>query len=135
MARYYLDTCIWIDYFEDRSDRFRPLGYWAFCLIRNIVRDKDIIIYSDTVEKELRSYDKDPASVFSMVPAGSLFKAAISDEQLSEAGNLSREFNIPPDDCVHFILARDNDAVLVTRDKHFYSLTGKVDIRKPEELV
>lgn len=28
--RFYLDACIWGDYWENRSDNFRPLGEWAF---------------------------------------------------------------------------------------------------------
>lgn len=31
--KYYLDACIWRDYFENREDRFRPLGEWAFRLV------------------------------------------------------------------------------------------------------
>jgi hypothetical protein len=37
MQRYYLDTCIWVDYLENRQDRFRPLGDWALRLIKQIV--------------------------------------------------------------------------------------------------
>ena len=35
MKRYYFDTCIWRDYFEDRKDKFRALGDLAFYLIKN----------------------------------------------------------------------------------------------------
>ena len=37
VEKYYLDTCIWRDYFENRSDKFRPLGDWAFSLIKLII--------------------------------------------------------------------------------------------------
>ena len=52
--RYYLDSCIWRDYFENRSDRFRPLGDWALALIKKIIAEGDFIVYSDVVEDELR---------------------------------------------------------------------------------
>ncbi|MBU1321694.1 MAG: PIN domain-containing protein [Nanoarchaeota archaeon] len=54
MTKYYLDTCIWIDYFEDRKDNFRPLGDWAFRLIKKIITDENVIIISDLVWFELR---------------------------------------------------------------------------------
>ncbi len=31
--------------------------------------------------------------------------------------------------------ARDNDALLVSRDKHFEQLAGVINIKKPEELI
>jgi len=37
---------------------------------------------------------------------------------------------MPVKDALHAILARDNKAILVTRDKHFYDLADKVEIKK-----
>ena len=51
--KYYFDTCIWIDYFEGRKDNIRPLGDWAFDLIKKIIREEAILVYSDLVEEEL----------------------------------------------------------------------------------
>ena len=51
---YYLDTSIWRDYYENRSDKFRPLGEWALRLINKIIKDKDLILYSDFVVEELK---------------------------------------------------------------------------------
>jgi len=36
---------------------------------------------------------------------------------------------------LHSILARDNQAVLITRDKHFLKLLDICIIKKPEELI
>lgn len=68
--RYYLDTCIWIDYFENRRDRFRPLGEWAIALIKYIITSGGVIICSDLIEQELeRYYSKHIVqSRFSIVP-------------------------------------------------------------------
>lgn len=49
LARYYLDTSIWRDFYENRTDRFRPLGEWAFELFRKIIREKSIVLYSELV--------------------------------------------------------------------------------------
>ena len=35
--KYYLDTSIWRDYYENRSDKFRPWGEWALILINKIL--------------------------------------------------------------------------------------------------
>lgn len=88
--RYYLDTSIWRDYFENRTDRFRPLGEWAFLFIKKAVQNSDLILYSGCL--------------------------AFGDT-------------------LHTILARDNKAIMVTRDKHFYKLKDVVCIKKPEELI
>lgn len=134
MSKYYLDTCIWIDYFEDRSDRFRPLGYWAFCLIRNIVSDKDIVIYSDVVEDELLGFysEEKVRSLLSVVPENLFVKVNSTKKQSEEASVVSRKLNIPFNDALNAILARDNDSVLVTRDRHFYEFSN---VKRPEELV
>jgi len=51
--KYYIDACIWRDYFENRSDRFRPLGDWAFAAIQQMITNGEPILYSDLVEEEL----------------------------------------------------------------------------------
>ena len=137
MTKYYLDTCIWIDYFENRSDRFRPLGEWAFFLIKKIIQDDDLIIYSDLVEEELQVIysEKEIKKIFSIAPKEILVKVSNSIKQLKEAIHYSKRFNIPKKDALHAVLARDNEAILVTRDKHFYELTRDIIVKKPEELI
>jgi len=58
--KYYIDACIWIDFFDNRSDRFRPLGDWAIELLNKIVRENGLIIISDHLINELKQrYTKD----------------------------------------------------------------------------
>lgn len=64
-----------------------------------------------------------------------MIKVNSSETQLKEAIKFSRQFSIPVNDALHAILARDNHAILVSRDKHFYELVDKLTIRKPEELI
>ena len=135
--KYYLDTCIWIDYFENRSDRFRPLGDWAFSLIKQIIRESNLIIYSDLVEEELLKYFDDIhiKEIISIIPKQLLIKIETKAKQLEEAIKISKKLRIPVKDALHAILARDNDTILVTRDKHFYELAKQVTIKKPEDLL
>lgn len=51
--KYYLDTCIWIDYWENRTDNLRPIGEFAFKFL-NSLEDDDIIYYSDFTIRELK---------------------------------------------------------------------------------
>ena len=53
--RFYLDTCIWRDYYENRSDNFRPLGEWALFLINKINQAK---IYSPNGNSILINFKK-----------------------------------------------------------------------------
>ncbi len=135
--KYYLDSCIWIDYFENRSDRFRPLGDWAFSLIKKIIRESNLIIYSDLVEEELLKYFDDIRikEIISIIPQQLLIKIETKTEQLEEAIKISKRLKIPVKDILHAILARDNDATLISRDKHFYELAKQVTIKKPEDLL
>lgn len=135
--KYYLDSCIWIDYFENRSDKFRPLGDWALRAIKKIISEGSVIIYSDLVEEELSAkISSDEAKqIMSIVPEENLLYVEASPEQIIDATEFSKKFKIPAKDALHARIAMDNNAVLITRDKHFYDIAKKVKIKKPEDLI
>jgi predicted nucleic acid-binding protein len=135
--KFYLDTCIWRDYYENRSDNLRPLGEWALQLINKIIKSEGIIILSTFLIKELRkeySIEK-LKDMLSAMPKKSILNISYSKNQIKEANNISKKRKIFFGDVLHAILARDNDAILVTRDSHFLELLDIVEIRKPEELI
>jgi predicted nucleic acid-binding protein len=114
MARYYVDTCVWIDFLTGRTEND--------FLIRCIYR-QDVIIYSYILEKELiKHVDISRLRMIFSLLSEQLLKIDIEEIQKIEAADLSAERNIPFADALHAILARDNDAIIVTRDKHFESL-------------
>lgn len=135
--RYYLDSCIWIDYFENRSDRFRPLGDWAFSLIQKIVQDSAQVIISDMtrVELEKQFSSKIVDTILEIIPRELLVIIEASEKQSKEAMTLSKKLQIPFGDALHGVLARDSGAILVTRDKHFNEMSDQLTVRKPEELI
>ncbi|MFH1332545.1 MAG: PIN domain-containing protein [archaeon] len=137
MKRYYLDSCIWRDYFEDRKDRFRPLGEWDFMLIKKIVDNNDLVLYSDSVQDELSLFysGEQIKNLLSIVPNSLLVHLKASTDQIDESVKLSKRVGIQKMDVLHAILARDNKAILVTRDKHFYELSEYLIIKKPEDLI
>ena len=59
----------------------------------------------------------------------------VKENQLKEARKINRERNIPFKDALHAILARDNCAILVTRDHHFEELQDIAVCKKPEEIL
>ena len=64
-----------------------------------------------------------------------LVKVLISKEQAKEATILCKKRKVPFGDALHAILARDNKAIMVTRDKHFKKLKDIAEIKKPEDLL
>ena len=134
--KFYLDTCIWRDFFEDRFDGLRPLGEFAFRFLKNCERNNCIVLYSGLVVQELKSdYSQERiAEVFSPF-RHLLAKVQISNEQISKARKiLSSIEGLHLKDALHAVLARDNGAVMVTRDRHFEALTGLVEVAAPEDI-
>lgn len=137
VVRLYVDTSIWRDYFEDRSDGIRPLGEFAFQFLKKCKEEKVQIIVSDVVLKEL-----------SLLFTETEFKIRISEfleiivmverskEQTAEALQLLEKPNrkFPLFDIVHAIIARDYNAVLISRDRHFAEI-GICETGFPENFI
>jgi hypothetical protein len=134
--KFYLDTAIWRDYFEDRKDGIRPLGEFAFQFLKNCEKKGCTVLYSGLVVEELKSdYPKERvAEVFSSFKHF-IVEVPISNEQISEARKVvSSVKGTHIKDVIHAILARDNCAVMITRDKHFDALAHFVEVAKPEDI-
>jgi predicted nucleic acid-binding protein len=137
---YYLDTCIWRDFFEDRISRSGNLfGKYAAALFIKIMENKDTIIFSDSLIWELkRDYDEEEVMdmlsflFFSKV----LIKIEITPEEYKEAKALSIQRQIPFIDCLHAIQARNHDAIMVSQDKHFIrNLSDIIKTIRPQEII
>ena len=134
-SKYYVDTAIWRDLHENRKDKSKNLGELAFGLFVKIRSNKEKIVYSDFVVEELsRAYDEQIIGKLFKNVSALLEKVEISEKQMKEAAVLSKELNIPFGNALHGVLARDNNAIMVTRDKHFKKLKDKIVVKKPEEL-
>ena len=55
--------------------------------------------------------------------------------QGDEAIKIANERKLPYGDVLHSIIARDNNLILVTRDRHFKELQDISKSYKPEELI
>ncbi|MBU2638148.1 MAG: PIN domain-containing protein [Nanoarchaeota archaeon] len=138
VQKYFVDTLIYRDYYENRSDNLRPLGEWALEFFRSVAKQKGVILYCDLVIEEMAiEYNSDIIvlileTIASIAP---LIKIEATAQEESEAKKLKKERKLPFADALYAVIARDNDAILVSRDNHFSLLLDIAVIRKPEELI
>lgn len=136
MVRYYLDTSIYRDYFENRSDRFRPLGEWALALLKKIVAEEHELIISHLVIDELRKdYSTEKVKDLFKWLESFLVWVEATPNQMHESARICKQCKVPFGDALHAVLARDNEAIMVTRDHHFEELQEVVMSCKPEDLI
>jgi hypothetical protein len=136
--RYYLDTCIWRDFYENRvSLKGRPLGKYASDLFRKIIRNKDLLFYTDLTVKELKiDYnEKEITNMFDFLfILNILRKTSINKKDYIEAKNLSKSTNVPIPDALHAIISRNNSAIFISQDKHAQRLKQITIVKRPEEV-
>jgi predicted nucleic acid-binding protein len=134
--KYYIDTSIWMDLLEDRKGyNNEPLGDFALKLFSLIKAKKATLIISNLLIRELEGYYSLEEINGMVLPFQKIIEKVIATkEQRIEARKIAEERNLPPGDCLHAILARDNDYILITRDKDFNHLKDISSYHKPEEI-
>lgn len=137
--KYYFDTCIWRDHYEDRfGTGGRPLGEIATRAFLKLMKEKKPILFSDFNVREMtRDYPEHEINdmLNLLFKAGKIQRVAITKSDVEEALKLSKERSVSFGDCLHAVLARNNDAILITQNvKDFEQLADIVDFRKPEHI-
>ena len=130
----YLDTNIYLDYFFDRKDNFRPLGQFAFELLRRALNSEFKVIVSDWVIKEFcRFCDSD--NIYELIKNLRSVNSLIFIKTKKEDRKKSRRYRNFPD-ALHAILAKKAEAdFLVTRNlKDFSDFKDIVEVITPEML-
>ena len=136
MVRFYVDTSVWRDYFEDRKDNVRPLGLFAFRFLKKCTEKGFKILFSHFVVEELLTYySKERVKLVFENFKEHLVEVRETDDMRREALVLKEKFSIPLVDAAHALLAKANNAVIVSRDKHFRELEHIVEVRLPEEII
>ncbi|MDO8537789.1 MAG: PIN domain-containing protein [archaeon] len=133
--KFYVDTSIWRDYFEDRKDNMKPLGEFAFQFLKKCKEHNYTIIITNEVIKELLiDYSIEKINLaFSSFKKETIFVESTETQKFE-----ARDFWIksgkkfPIMDILHSITARDNNAVLTSRDHHFKEI-NIVESLAPEE--
>ncbi len=135
--RYYFDTPIWLDFFENRDEPNLPKGEWANKLIDKIIAEDKRIIYSDAVKDELIDLGysiNEVEKLFEPLNRILIFVES-TKKQFGKAKDLSAKRSVPLLDALHALVARDNKSLLVTRDAHFKKLTDITKYKKPEDII
>ena len=134
---YLIDTSIWVDIYEDRKGyNNEPLGDYAFKLLVKIKAKEMIIVLTDFLIQELETLYSIAEINGMFKPFETIIKKSIATEkQREEAKKIAKERDVPAGDALHAIVARDNNIILVTRDRHFRKLEDISKHYKPEDLI
>lgn len=137
--RYFIDTCIWRDFYENRTSKSnRPIGKYAADLFMKILNKKYKILFSIALVWELKK-DYDEKEINDMLNIlfinDTLKRVEITRKEYQEAKQLSAERDIPFIDSLNAIQARGHNAVMVSRDEHFIrDLSDIVKSLRPEDI-
>ncbi|PIN79464.1 hypothetical protein COV16_04065 [Candidatus Woesearchaeota archaeon CG10_big_fil_rev_8_21_14_0_10_34_8] len=100
-----------------------------------VYKDAGEILYSELIIDELKlEYTYKQIKEILNIQAETR-KVQASVNQVQEAEILGRVRSVGFGDAMHIVLTRDNNAILVTRDKHFINLSDIAVIKKPEEII
>ena len=135
--RFYLDTSIWVDVYEDRKCYSgKPLGKYGLALLAKLLEDRYVLIVTDLLVEELYRNYSVPEVNGMLAPFETIIEKIVSTcEQQQEAVRLSKERKVPRADALHAVIARDNRLVLIARDNHFSQLTDISLSCKPEDII
>lgn len=134
--RFYIDTAIFRDYYEDRKDSFKPLGEFAYRFLAYVKATNSSLVVSDFMLSEFIKYYSDEIISSLLDPFKHLIvNVNFTKSQYEEALEISKQKKIHVEDVLHAIIARDNNAIVITRDKHFYELIDIVQVNLPEDFI
>lgn len=136
----YLDSNIWIDLWEDRRDNIRPLGEFAFQLLKMVYECKFRVVLSGAVLNELLNiYPKKITNniLRELYESEKYVKIVAEKADVVKAEIISEKRSLPYSDVLHAVLAnKANARYLVTRNiVHFEALEDLAEPKMPEELL
>ena len=111
--KYYLDTSIWMDYYEDRQDPSKDIGEFAFKLLCKLLASNSKIVVSSFLLRELEvTYSLDQIRGLALPFEKLMERVDVLDEQREEAKKISVGE-------IQFILVKSN--ILVTNQPGSHS--------------
>ena len=135
MTRIYCDTCVYIDLFEGRKDRFRDLGEFALSVFRKVKQKQYSLVISDWLLEEIKKQNHEThfVELIENLERDNVIQVERTKDDEAKARALSPG-NYP--DALHVILAQKGKAVyLVTRNIQDYAEFCKIiEIVFPESL-
>lgn len=139
---YYVDSCIWLNIFNDEDYPSRGIYLSTesrIFITRIALSENEGIVLSGFVLKEVKHKIADSVMSDKFIIYMKRYSTFIhaSDDDYSFARKLESEsgFTISFYDCMHIALCLKHSCILVTRDKRLIELANKYIITKmPEEV-
>ena len=123
MKKYFVDTCVWRDFYEDRQSTDKSkIGSHASKFIKNILDKRHTILINKYILYELKNkYTDEEINELLMFfkYLNILENVEISNSEYNETKIISKNKNLPIVDCIIAIQSRNYDAIVITRDNHF----------------
>lgn len=137
LRKFYLDTSVWLDFFENRNEPNMPKGKWAKELLEKIVQADVKIVYSDLTLYELASVGYSNYEIDELLEPlrQILIFVEATEKEARQAKDIALKNNIPKADVLHALIARDNKSVLVTLDRHFQKISHITKPVKPQNAI
>jgi len=139
MEKVYFDTNIYMDYFLDRRDKLRPLGEFAFNLIKKVITKEYKLIISDLVilELEYNGLGKEiKILIEKLIESDNLIFVKSEEEDNIKTNRIVKERRTSFNDTKHAVIAnRSKTNYFVTRNiKDFEDLSDLIYPVYPENL-
>lgn len=140
MELIYVDTNIFIDFWEDRGNGVWPLGEFAFQLLKETYGCKFKVVLSSAVMDELLfNYDRETVDKMLKDLRGSekYFYTEAGGDDRAYARRLVEERETGFNDTLHAVLANRHKArYLVTHNtRHFEKLSDLIEAKHPADLL
>jgi predicted nucleic acid-binding protein len=144
MASYYVDACIYLNWWKQESGALFREPFWksAKKFFENVDKNQDTIYYSGFLLKEL-SYKLTESEFIKKLEfiesSPNFLKINLNGDEYEMAQKIKRDidFEISFFDVIHLILAKKTNSTLVTRDKKLLKIARKFRVmaKKPEKII
>lgn len=139
MSLIYIDTNIYLDYFEGRTDYLRPLGEFAFQIFQRTLSCEFTVAMTGFLMKELSKYaqaEQLSELTTELKEKNKLRESNTTKDDIEKARSIVKEKKTSFPDTLHAVVAQRMGAeYLVTRNvRDFLELQDMVKIILPEHL-
>lgn len=135
MAKYYVDSCIWLNLLNKEQIKVNGLPVWKIAELF-LQQYKGDIIISDFVRREMIRKLKFPEAILLIEKSAEAI--VIKEEEIALARDIeSKErYRLSFFDCIHIATAKTRNYILITRDEELL-LKGKAytNTLKPETIM
>jgi len=141
-SKYYVDTCIYLNLWQRKVDQKTGLKFWKVArdFLQNAENTDSVFLFSGFVLKEM-SYilgDRFDGKKNLFLDKERFEKVFAMPRDYEFARELEKKFNgeISFFDCMHIVLTKKEDAILITRDEKLIKYARKYcKVHKSEELL